>query len=452
MAEESISGFGSVTPEVIAESAANFGTPLYLYDESVIDQKCKEVLSMPNAYGLTVRYAMKANSNEAILQLIAGKGLHLDLSSLNEGLRAHYAGIQYDKMMLTTQEVPEDLERIILQEMITTGLKYNVCSLRQLELIANFASKYDIPLSMRVHPGVGSGESSTRDTGSKYSCFGVHLTDIEKAMKFAKSKGLVFDTVHVHIGSGGDPDKWRENVDRELEFVEKYFPYADTVNFGGGLKEARMPNEKAADIEYLGSYAKKAIEEFHKKTGRILKMEIEPGTYIMANAGYGVTKVIDKKQTGPDGYKFIVSSAGMEMNARPLLYGSEHPFYVVSKNGKLLSSEFNVSSAKFNLDDFDPSVESRVLVGRCCESGDSQSLDKDGNIVPRLMADPKIGDYVVIGGLGAYCSTMTPSNYNSHEQAPEVLLRSDGRLYPIREEQTLRQVFANELDLEPLNS
>lgn len=444
MAEKSVSGFGGVTPEVVVESAERFGTPQYFYDEVVIDNKCDDVLSMPNAYGLTPRYAMKANSTAAILQLINGKGLHLDLSSLNEGRRAHFALVPYKKMMLTSQEVPLFNDRNDLEDMIKNyGLKYNVCSLRQLRLISDFASGYEIPLSVRVHPGVGSGESSTRNTGDKYSCFGVHLTNIEKALDFAEHKGIVFDTVHVHIGSGGDPKKWRDNVDRELGFVAMYFPDATTVNFGGGLKEARMPNDKPADIQALGSYAKKRIEEFYDKTGRKLHMEIEPGTYIMANAGYGITKVIDKKQTGPDGFDFLVLDGGMEINARPLLYGSEHPFYVVSKDGKLLSSEFNLSG-------LDPESDSRIPVGRCCESGDSQSLDEHGTIVPRVMADPEIGDYVVIGGLGAYCSTMTPFNYNSHTQAPEVLYRKNQRLDLIRKPQTLEQIIQNELPLKPL--
>ncbi len=433
-------GNGYLTTKIVAGAATQFGTPFYLYDESLIVEKCRQVLSMPNAFGLRVSYAMKANSSRALLQLITGQGLHLDVSSLNEARRARLAGIAYDRMMLTTQEVPLGRDRADLEKMLRDGMKYNVCSMRQLQLVADFAAANGMTLSMRVHPGVGSGESSTRNTGDKYSCFGVHLTDIDKALSFAKAKGLVFDRVHVHIGSGGDPIAWQQNVDRELSFVEKYFPDARIVNFGGGLKEARMSDEKPADIQALGLYAKQKMEEFHRRTGRKLIMEIEPGTYIVANSGNLITRVIDKKQTGPDGFEFLVLDGGMEANARPLLYGSRHPFYVVSREGELLSSEFDLSA-------FDPENDLRVVVGRCCESGDSQSLDKLGNIVPRVMADPQIGDYVVIGGAGAYCASMTPFNYNSHVQALEVLLRPNGELQLIRKAQTLEQMTANELSL-----
>lgn len=429
---EAISGFGNVTSEIIAKVAEEFGTPSYLYDESVILQKCRKILNMPNAFGLKPRYAMKANSNRTLLQLITNQRFDLDASSLNEVRRAKMAGIGFDKVMLTTQEVPLGKDRKFLESFMEKGLKYNVCSLRQLELTESSSQ----PLSMRIHPGVGSGESATRNTGNKYSCFGIHLSDLEYALGLAKGKGIIFDQVHVHIGSGGDPEKWKENVDRELGFIEKYFPDAKTVNFGGGLREARMPDEIPADTQALGEYAKQRIEEFHQKTGRKLVMEIEPGTYIVANSGYLITTVIDKKQTGPDGFEFVVTDGGMEVNTRPLLYGSTHPFYVISKEGKLLSSEFREDS----------SLRKKLCaVGRCCESGDSQSLDEQRHIVPRDMADPKFGDYVVIGGCGAYCSSMSPFNYNSHTQAPEVLLKENGKLDLIRRPQTLNQIIENEL-------
>jgi diaminopimelate decarboxylase len=437
----SILGNGSLTSQTAAQAAALFGTPCYLYDENVILEKCRQVLSMPNAYGLKAEYAMKAHSGMALLQIITGQGFDLDLSSLNEGRRAHIAGIPYSRMMLTTQEVPLGSDRVDLQQMMSQGMKYNVCSLRQLQAIAEFASTRGITLSIRVHPGVGSGESATRNTGDKFSCFGIHLTDIENALAFACDHGLIFDQVHIHIGSGGDPVAWRDNVDRELGFVEKYFPDAKVVNFGGGLKEARMPEEKPADIHALGTYAKKKIEEFCSRTGRKLIMSVEPGTYLVANSGYLLTRVIDKKQTGQDGFEFVVLDGGMEVNARPLCYGSRHPFYVVSQQGELLSTEFDLTA-------LDSDRDLRVVVGRCCESGDSQSLDKQGNIVPRVMADPQVGDFVVIGGTGAYCSAMTPFNYNSHTQAPEVLFRKSGKLQLIRKAQTLEQILENELPLE----
>ena len=430
-----LNDFSTLAPDVFLKAREACGTPAYLYDEALIRQRCQAARNMPNAYGLTVRYAMKANSNRTILQIVDREGLLIDASSLNEAKRAVLAGIDPGKIFLTTQEVPAGQERSELEGLMKRGLKYNVCSLRQLETVADFARENRIDLSMRVHPGIGSGESATRNTGDKYSCFGVHRSDLEKALLFAKENGIRFTEVHVHIGSGGDPEIWRSNIDLELGIVEEHFPDCDTVSFGGGLKEARMPGDVYADIEHLGNYAKMRFQEFYQRTGRKLRMEIEPGTYIVANAGYALTEVLEKKTTGEDGFNFIVVDGGMEINARPTLYGSQHPFYIIAKDGTLRSTEFDLSDTGYQA----------IIVGRCCESGDSQCLDSQHNIVERRMAEPQVGDLVVIGGVGAYCSSMTPFNYNSHQQIPEILATADGTVRLIRRPQTLEQIVQNEL-------
>ncbi len=439
---------GTITSEDVIEVAEKeSGTPLYLYDGPAIKSRCGELISMPNDSGLTVRYAMKANSSRAILQLVDREGLSFDLSSMNEARRMHLAGvpeIPYNKGMLTTQEVPRGQDMKDLEEMMIAGLRYNVCSITQLENIAGFAGQNKIPLSIRLHPEgeVGSGESITRNTASKYSCFGIHVgKELGRALDIAENNRVLFGQAHDHIGSGGNPEKWRENIDVMLNIVRNYLLKRGhpirRISFGGGIKEARMPQEEAADIDELGEYARERLNQFYEETGIRLHMEIEPGTFIIANSGNLVTRVLDKKTTGE--YDFLVLDGGMEVNTRPLLYGSEHPFYVVSKNGELLSSEFNLSGI--------PNDSLWVPVGRCCESGDSQSLDEEGHIVPRKMAEPKIGDYVVIGGCGVYGRDMSPANYNSHLQAPEYLKLGPGKIPQIRKKQDLEQLVQNEIGI-----
>ena len=434
-----LNGFSCVDSGVVVEAAGQFGTPFYLYDEQVIKDKCAALLAMPHAYGLTVRFAMKANATKAILKLIGANGLHMDASSLNEVRRARAAGIPCENILLTTQETPAGQELLALREMILQGLRYNVCSLRQLRNIGDFAAENKIALSMRIHPGVGSGESVSRNTGDKYSCFGIHLSDIEEATAYAKSKGITIHAAHVHIGSGADPSAWQSNIDRELAIIDRHFPDARTVSFGGGLKEARMPGEAPADLQALGRYAKEKTELFRQKTNRKLHMEIEPGNFVMANAGYIVTTVIDKKQTGADGLRFVVLDGGMDLNIRPLLYAAHHPFYFVSKSGDLRFSEFADHRAAAAGNDYHA-----VLVGPCCESGDSQCLDAQGLNTPRRMREPEVGDFAIIGGAGAYCAEMSPAHYNSRLQAPEILFTSDRELKEIRVRETLAQLTQNE--------
>lgn len=434
---------GRLSPETVAEVARRFGTAVYVYDEQTLREKCKAVLAMPNAFGLHVSFAMKANPSRSVLQIVASEGLGIDASSLNEARRAVAAGIEPARIMLTTQDVPSGEDRVELERLIALGMVYNICSARQLELIAPFAetaarAARPVRLSMRVSTGVGAGESATRNTGDKYSSFGISLTQLPELTTFARERGVVISQVHCHIGSGGDPEMWRANIDRILAVAEEHFPDATTVNLGGGFKEARMPDETAADIQDLGRTAKAAFEKVAARTGRKLLMAVEPGTYIVANAGHIISTVLDRKSSGPGGFDFVVLDAGMESSTRPLLYGSRHPFYVVSKTGQLLSSEFDPKVSR---------MAPKVLVGRCCETGDSQTIDDHGKPVERPMADAAPGDYIVIGGAGAYCSSMSLVGYNSYQQAPEVLLRLDGTLQVVRRRQTLEQLTQNELSL-----
>jgi len=417
-------------------AAERFGTPAYVYDAPFIAGRCGELLAMPNAYGLIIRYAMKANSNRSILRLVHGLGLKMDASSLNEAQRALLAGIPHEDILLTAQELPLGQRRRELMDLMLEGLRYNVCSLRQLHGVGDFAAEHHLPLTIRVHPGIGSGESAARVTGDNYSCFGIHLNDLPQALAYAREKGIVFERVHAHIGSGTDPDIWSAYVDLILNILEKNFPKAHTINFGGGFKEARMPHEKHAELALIGELTRCRIEQTYARTGRKLRVEFEPGTFVVANAGYVVTQVIDKKKTGGKGLDFLIVNGGVNINARPLLYGSQHPFYVIAADGRLLSAECDADLTAHNFE--------AVVVGTCCESGDSQCLNAAGLNAPRPMAEPEAGDLVVIGGAGAYCSSMTPMNYNSHLQIPEVLW-ANGDLTLIRKKQTLEQLTWNEV-------
>lgn len=153
------------------------------------------------------------------------------------------------------------------------------------------------------------------------------------------------------------------------------------------------------------------------------------------------------------GFKFLILDGGMEVNIRPALYGSQHPFYVISKDTKeIISDEFVLN--KIQMQDGkkeDLKNHKYIVVGKCCETGDAQTISKssDEEITSRtFMDDPKVGDIFIIGGAGAYCSSMTPFNYNSHLQSAEVLIKSNEEMSLIRKKQTMEQLVANELNLE----
>lgn len=172
------------------KSLGKLPTPCYIYSERLIEEAFHQLSSMESAYGLEIQYAMKANPNGAILRILRRLGAKIDSSSLNEAIRAQKAGFPLTDITYTTQEITEGKERETLLDMVAHGMKFTVCSKTQYQLIRSLAIQRKIKLSIRIHPGKGSGESITRDTGSKYSCFGVHFNDIEEVLQQAKADGV----------------------------------------------------------------------------------------------------------------------------------------------------------------------------------------------------------------------------------------------------------------------
>lgn len=423
--------FSKITADKLKCVGEQYQTPLYVYDEALIKQRCKELNNLSAPYGKVIRYALKANTLAGILRIIDQAGLSFEASSLLEVLRAQHAGIAINKILLTSQETYDREGWQVLKPLLKQGLQLNLCSLKQLDDYSqNIQEPY--PLSLRLHPGQGSGESASRNTGDAYACFGIHQRDLPAALQKIETAKLTVARIHMHIGSGGNPKLWLKHVDTQLKLIQEHFPAATILNLGGGLKEARMPEEKAADVHELFQEALKKVEAFYQKTGRQLILEIEPGSWIMANSGYGLTKIMDIKSTGA--YDFLVCDGGMDLNLRPLLYGARHPLYLVRANGERLFSPF-----------WDAGDRDYVVNGCCCESGDSQTLNALGEIEPRRLKQPEVGDYCIIGGLGAYGSSMAASNYNSHLAPAEVLVKENGETVLLKRRQNLNHLCQNEI-------
>lgn len=209
------------------------------------------------------------------------------------------------------------------------------------------------------------------------------------------------------------------------------FPSVHTLNLGGGFKVARMPDEVATDLQEIGQSVKSIFEDFANETGRKLKLEVEPGTFLVAHACSLVTSVQDTTQTGSEGYRFLKLDAGMTEVLRPSLYGAQHPIHVVPEPGQLPMRE---------------KLE-QVVVGHCCESGDllTPAPGDPEALAPRSLIRGEIDDFCVIESVGAYCSSMTAKNYNSFPEAAEVIKKKEGNLTLIRKRQTFEQLIENEV-------
>jgi diaminopimelate decarboxylase len=413
-----------LTPEIAEELRRQFGTPAYVYDERTLKAQAAKALAFPNAFGLTVRYAMKASPNAAILRIFDACGLHFDASSGWEVDRAVKAGIEPSKISLSTQQMPAKDDFVRLHK---SGLRFNACSLSQLETFGELFPGEQ--LGLRFNPGLGSGGTAKTNVGGPGASFGIWHESIAEVRKIVARHQLRVIRIHTHIGSGSDPAVWQKATDLSLHLVRE-FPGATTLNLGGGYKVGRMDSEKTTDLQEIGRPIRQKFLDLEKETGRAIHLEIEPGTFLLANSCSLLSTIQDVVHTGESGHHFLKLDTGMTEILRPSLYAAQHPIVVLprDKTGKVVSY---------------------LVVGHCCESGDllTPAPDDPGKLLPRQLPQAQIGDLCVIEGAGAYCSALSAKNYNSFPEAPEVLLRENGRGVLIRRAQTLDQIVENEIPL-----
>lgn len=407
-----------LAPELAARVRERFGTPCYVYDRRALEAAARQALAFPAPYGLTLRYAMKANPSRGVLTVFRDLGLSIDASSDHEVERAIRARFAPERVQLTSQ-----MPSARLAEHLGRGVLFNACSLHQLDMVGRAAPGRAV--GVRMNPGLGSGSTRRTNTGGPASSFGIWHEHLGEVKALAGGHGLTIDRLHSHIGSGTDPEVWKRAARLTLDLAAE-LPDVRVVNLGGGFKVGRMPEERSTDLADVGARVRHELVEFRDRTGRALHLEIEPGTYLVANAGCVVATCVDVVDTGAEGYLFAKLDAGMPEVTRPSLYGAQHPIDVLAAGRE----ETEV-----------------VFVGPCCESGDilSPAPGDPEALGPRRVARPRIGDLVVVGGAGAYCAAMATINYNSYPQAPEAMLEPDGTLRLLRRRQTLEQVWANEV-------
>ncbi len=419
-----------LTDDDVREITGEFGTPVFVYSQKVLEEQAQKALAMPNAYGLTVRYAMKANPNTSILRILDRQGVHIDASSNFEVERAVRAGIPPEKILLTSQQLPDNLYEDFLNR-----VDINLTSLEQIRKYGDCFSGTDVfgrnkKISIRVNPGLGSGGTNRTNVGGPSSSFGIWHENFEDALNLIQDYGFDVKRLHTHIGSGSDHKIWEKVALMSLDYAEKLVRlghHLEVLNLGGGYKVGRMSDEESINLEESGNMVKKAFERFYDEIGVKLRLEIEPGTFLVANAGSLISRVVDIVKTSD--YTFIKTDTGMTEVTRPSLYGAQHPLVVVPKEKR-----------------FDRFTKDYVVVGHCCESGDILTPEKDNpeKLNTRTLRETKIGDLLVVEGVGAYCSSMSTKNYNSFPEAAEVLIDKSNTSHLIRKRQTLCQIVQNE--------
>jgi len=411
----------------VAALARDHGTPLYAYDAEMIRRRCRDLAAWD-----TVRFAQKACSNLAVLDLIRREGVMVDAVSTGEihrALAAGYAAHAAAGTASATNLPPvhpivytaDIFDRESLDAVVRHGIHVNCGSADMLEQLA--ARVPGASVTLRVNPGFGHGHSQKTNTGGEGSKHGIWHEDIPDVLRRAEWAGLAVSGLHMHIGSGTDLAHLAE-VAGSLERVALEIGRSlTTVSAGGGLPIPYKPGEVHAD---LGGYftlwdaTRKKLED---SFGHRIRLEIEPGRYLTAESGFVVTEVRAVKSQGSR--KYLLVDAGFNTLARPVLYGSYHPMSLCPADGADR-----------------PVVEDVAVGGPLCESGDIFTQTDGGFVATRSLPAAQVGDLLVIEVAGAYGFVMA-SNYNSKPLPAEVLL-DGGQARLVRTRQTPEDLVRGE--------
>jgi len=401
----------------VAELARQFGTPTYVYDAAKITERLDDLRQFD-----VVRYAQKACSNLAILDLVRQRGGLVDTVSAGEIRRAWAAGYTPGGEPAAIVYTADVFDHEALELVIEHGIHVNCGSPDMIDQLGERAPGGEITL--RVNPGFGHGHSQKTNTGGEQSKHGIWHQDLGDCGRRAEQAGVRISGLHMHIGSGTDMVHLSRVSTAMEKTVRQFGPSIHTISAGGGLPVPYRPEEQFVDVgEYFRIWdtTRKRLES---KLGHPIRLEIEPGRYVTAESGWLICEIRAIKRMGHNLYYLV--DAGFNNLARPILYGAYHPMAIAAADGRSLAdAEYDV-----------------VVGGPLCESGDIFTQQEGGLVDQRRLPKAQVGDLLVIGCAGAYGFVMS-SNYNTRPLAAEVLVR-DGQAHLVRRRQTFDEMICGE--------
>jgi diaminopimelate decarboxylase len=393
--------------------ARRAGTPCYVYSSNAVLGRYR---AYDRAFGdipHKVCYAVKANSNLALLALLARAGAGFDIVSAGELHRVLRAGGSPDSVVFSGVGKTADEVEFALEKGIHS---FNCESEAELSLIDALAARMGTKarVALRVNPDVDAETHPYISTGLSEHKFGIDIREVEDVYLRARwHTHLELEGVSCHIGSQLlNPEPLIEAVDRMLELVDRLRAKGIAIqhlDLGGGLGVPYLPSENAPSIpDYITRIR-------NKVTGRNLTLMVEPGRSLVAESGVLLSRVLYRKKNGSK--EFIILDAAMNDLIRPSLYKAHHEIVPVKR------------------DDRRGSVKADV-VGPVCESGDFMARDREmANVLP--------GDLVAICTAGAY-GFVQSSNYNSRPRAAEVMVAGNGWRV-VRQRESLEDLTRGEM-------
>ncbi len=396
--------------------AEKYGTPLYVYNERILRERCRDLKNMVTYPDFVVDYSAKANSNIAFLQIVKSEGLEADAMSPGEIYAERLAGFEPHEIFYICNNVSEEEMLYAINE----GVLTSVDSVSQLEQYGRLNPGGKV--AVRFNPGVGAGHHEKVVTGGKKTKFAVDPVFIPEVKEILKKYDLELVGINQHIGSlFMDGESFVKSIGSILEIAEQ-FEGIKFVDLGGGfgIPYKKEEDESPLDIKELGRKIDEALFAYEEKTGKHLTFRIEPGRYISAECSVLLGKVHTVKTSYDK--KYIGTDIGFNVLARPLMYDSYHGIEIYRK-------------------DDTPSLKNEevTVVGNICESGDKLAIDRT---LPEIFE----GDILGVLDAGAYGHTMS-SNYNNRLRPAEVLIRENGEVVLIRERDTLEDIVKRQVPL-----
>ncbi len=399
----------------VADLVRDFGTPTYVYDAAVIAERIADLAPFD-----VIRYAQKANSNLAVLDLCRRHGVLVDAVSAGEIHRALAAGYGPSGDPAPIVYTADIFDREALELVLEHGIPVNCGSPDMIGQYGERAPGGEITL--RINPGFGHGHSQKTNTGGEHSKHGIWHEGLDDALELAARHRLIVSGLHLHIGSGADLEHLALVAGAMEELARRVGASVRTISAGGGLPVPYRPQDPRMDVTAYFALWDAARSRLEAKFGHPVKIEIEPGRYLVAESGFLVAEIRAVKQMG--GNRFYLVDAGFNTLARPVMYGAYHPMSVV-------------------LADAAPRAMQDVVVGGpLCESGDIFTQEEGGYVRHERLPEARVGEYLVLEMAGAYGFVMA-SNYNSKTQPAEVLV-VNGKARLARARQTVEDLLRGE--------
>ena len=404
-----------VTKEQIEKIVETYPTPFHLYDEKGIRENARDIT---DAFawnpGYKEYFAVKANCNPFLLQILKEQGFGADCSSMAELLIANELGFKCEDIMFSSNETPAE-EFAYAAEL---GAIINLDDFTHIEFLENIVGQLPKTMSCRYNPGgvyAITNDIMDNPGDSKYGMTKAQLFD---AYRIMKSKGVEHFGIHSFLCSNTVTNEYYPMLARTLfelcvEIKDAIGVKMDFINLSGGVGIPYKPDQTPNDIKVIGEGVRKAYEEILVPAGMgDVKICTEMGRFVMGPYGCLVTKAVHEKHT----YKEYIGVDACASNLmRPAIYGAYHHVTVLGKEDAPCDHKYDV-------------------VGSLCENCDKFAVD-------RMLPEIEKGDYLVIHDTGAHGFAMG-YNYNGRLHSAELLLKEDGSVKLIRRAQTIKDYFA----------